>query len=384
MELQSIFSLGPRHGGEQVATWRRLLGYGSGVLTATGAISMHLWLQHLGITHYPLMIFSLALVLSGWLFGFGPSVVTAAICGLAAIFFVHLNVSSPADLLGLSLYMLTCLGICLIVGRQRLMRLALERTVGELNLAKEQAENAREAAERASEAKEQFLHLMSHELRTPLQSITMSTYVLRQDLSNPQIAAQRLRRIDLAVRTLSDMIDNVVDSARLVTGQLQLDCRSIDLAFVIRSAVELMTPVAEAKQITLMSDIKADGVPIIGDPERLRECVCNLLENAIKFSAQGQEVRISLRRMGSSAEVQVTDRGDGIAPEFLPRVFERFAQANPSMQRRGGLGLGLSIVKHIVELHSGKIVAESEGKNRGASFTILLPYRLPTTSQPHP
>ena len=158
----------------------------------------------------------------------------------------------------------------------------------------------------------------------------------------------------------------------------------MDLAFVIHSAVELMTPVAEAKQITPISDIKADAVPMTGDPERLRECVCNLLENAIKFSAQSQQVRISLRRMKSSAEVQVTDRGEGIAPEFLPRVFERFAQANPSMQRRGGLGLGLSIVKHIVELHSGKIVAESEGKNRGASFTILLPYRLPTTLQPHP
>ena len=174
-----------------------------------------------------------------------------------------------------------------------------------------------------------------------------------------------------------------MNQCRIVTGQLQLDCRSMDLAFVIHSAVELMTPVAEAKQITLMSDIEADAVPMTGDPERLRECVCNLLENAIKFSAQSQQVRISLRRMKSSAEVQVIDWGEGIAPKFLPRVFERFAQANSSMQRRGGLGLGLSIVKHIVELHSGKIVAESEGKNRGASFAILLPYRFPTTSQPH-
>jgi signal transduction histidine kinase len=261
--------------------------------------------------------------------------------------------------------------------------MALERTVSELNLAKEQAENAREAAERASETKEQFLRLMSHELRTPLQSIMMSTHVLREDLSNPQVTAQRLRRIDLAVRTLSDMIDDVVDSARIVTGQLLLDCRSMDLAFVIRSAVELMIPVAEIKQITLITDIKADAVPMMGDPERLRECVCNLLENAIKFSAKGGEVRISLRRLTSSAEVQVTDRGEGIAPEFLLRVFDRFAQASPSTQRRSGLGLGLSIAKHIVELHSGKIVAESEGKNRGARFTIRLPYRLSTTSQPH-
>jgi signal transduction histidine kinase len=372
----AVFSLGWRGRCEHAPIAWRFLGYNGGLLIAASAIGLRLCLEYLGTRPNSFVVFSLAIVLSGWLFGFGPSVVTALVCGLAAMFFLRAQVLTAESLLGLGLYMLTSLGICLIVGEQRSIRLALERTMRELNGAKEHAEKAQEAAERANEAKEQFLHLISHELRNPLQSISMSTHVLRHDLSNPQLTTQRFQRIDLAVQTLSDMIDDLVDSTRIVTGQLRLNYRSMDLAESVRSAIEIMTPVAEGKQIRLVTDIQVDCLPMNGDPDRLQECVCNLVGNAIKFSAKGAGVRICLLHTRLGAEVRVTDQGEGIDPHFLPRVFERFSQAGPSNQRRGGLGLGLSIVKHIVELHQGTIIAESEGDGRGASFTILLPNKL--------
>jgi signal transduction histidine kinase len=217
MRLSALFLLALGARGEQTPIGWRLLGYTEGLLVTAGAIGLTLWLERSGTERYSFIVFSPAIVLSGWPFGFGPSVVTALVCGLVATLFPGLNVVTAEGLEGLSFYMLTSLGICLIVGQQRLTRLPLERGVRDLNDAKEQTERAKEAAERANDANEQFLQLISHELRNPLQSITMSTYVLRQELRNPTVATERLRVIDLAVQRLSHMIDDLVDSTRIVT-----------------------------------------------------------------------------------------------------------------------------------------------------------------------
>jgi len=351
---------------------KRIAGYAGGLLIAGAALGLRLWLGSPGAHDCGLMVFALAIVLSGWLFGFGPSVETALVCGLGAVGLPGLSPSVPQGLLGGSLYLLTSLGICLIVGRLRSTRLALERGARQLNRACEQAVRARGDAERASEAKERFLHVISHELRNPLQSIAVSVDVLRHEL-NGVTATPSLRRINLAVRALSGIIDDLFDSTRIATGQLRLARQSMDLVAAVRSAVELMTPIADDKEIKLRPDFQAGSVPLIGDPERLQACVCNLLGNAIKFSAEGGDVMVSLRQTGNSAEVRITDHGGGIDAEFMPRIFDRFAQSELGTQRRGGLGLGLSIVKHVVELHGGTMAAQSAGKGQGASLAIILP-----------
>jgi signal transduction histidine kinase/CheY-like chemotaxis protein len=236
------------------------------------------------------------------------------------------------------------------------------------------AERARAEAEAANRIKDEFLATLSHELRTPLTSLLGWSSVLREAKRDEKILHQGLEAIDRNARVQAQLIDDLLDVSRIVSGKLNLDVRPLDLASVARAAINVVRPAADAKGITLdYSDEPGLGA-ISADSARLHQIIWNLLSNAVKFTPQGGKILVRVDRDGSSARVSVRDTGQGIEAEFLPRVFDRFRQADSSTTRSfGGLGLGLAIVRHLVELHGGTVSAQSDGINKGATFTATFP-----------
>lgn len=243
-------------------------------------------------------------------------------------------------------------------------------------LASERA--ARSEAERASRLKDEFLATVSHELRTPLNAILGYAQVLRHGLRDPD-SLEGLKVIERNARAQAQIIEDILDMSRVISGKLRLEVRRVDLAEVIDAALETVRPAAEAKGIHLSADIDRQTGPVSGDPSRLQQVVWNLLSNAIKFTPRGGIVQVRLAGITSHVEVAVKDTGQGIRPDFLPHVFEKFRQADATTTRKhGGLGLGLSIAKSLVEMHGGAIRADSAGEGRGSTFTITLPLRTET------
>ena len=236
------------------------------------------------------------------------------------------------------------------------------------------AERARAEAEAASQAKDAFLATISHELRTPLSPILAWSGMLRRGRLDGEKTGRALETIERAARTQAQLIEDLLDVSRIVTGKLRLDVRPVDLAPVVQAAIDVMRPAAEARGIRLQAVLDSEAGRVSGDPARLQQVVWNLLSNAIKFTAKGGRVQVVLERVNSHVEIAVSDTGQGIAAEFLPHMFERFQQYERGPSRaHGGLGLGLAIVRHIVELHGGTVHAESPGVGRGAVFTVKLP-----------
>jgi signal transduction histidine kinase/CheY-like chemotaxis protein len=222
--------------------------------------------------------------------------------------------------------------------------------------------------------KDQFLATVSHELRNPLAPILTWTQLLRSGTLKKEKADRGLEVIEKNVSSLSELIDDLVDVSRVVSGKFRLDVRPIDLASSIKAAVEAQRPASDAKQIRLTIVLDERAGVVSGDSERIQQVMWNLLSNAIKFTPKGGRVQVVLGRAESHVEIAVSDSGIGISPAFLPHVFEPFQQERDGSKRRhGGLGLGLSIVKHIVELHGGEIVASSPGAGQGSTFTVKLP-----------
>ncbi|MDC0678955.1 response regulator [Sorangium atrum] len=245
----------------------------------------------------------------------------------------------------------------------------------EMLLSREQA--ARAELERTGRLKDEFLALLSHELRTPLTAILGWSQLLRMRGPSDEILGRALGTIERNARAQSKLIDDLLDMSRIIGGRLSLDVEAVDLTEMLETLLESTEPAAKAKGIRLELSVESPGEHVIGDPNRLQQIVWNLLSNAMKFTRQGGQVRVSLRREGSYARLAVSDTGIGIAPEFLPYVFEQFRQADASTTREyGGLGLGLSIVQHLVELHGGTVEAASAGKDQGASFTVKLPLEV--------
>jgi PAS domain S-box-containing protein len=232
---------------------------------------------------------------------------------------------------------------------------------------------ARADAERANQLKDEFLATVSHELRTPLNAIQGWAQILRGGQLPESRRAHALETIERNARTQAQIIDDILDVSRIMSGKLLLDVEPIDLSAVVDSAMETLRPAAEAKGIVLEAT-RDPRARVMGDPVRLQQVVWNLLSNAVKFTAPGGRARVVVARTEQIVEVEVSDTGRGISAEFLPHVFERFRQAEGSMTRtEGGLGLGLSIVKQIVELHGGTVTAVSAGNGKGATFAIRLP-----------
>jgi len=236
---------------------------------------------------------------------------------------------------------------------------------------------ARVESERANRLKDEFLATLSHELRTPLNSIMGWVELLKYESDNPETIKEGMAVIDRNVRVQTQLIDDLLDVSRIISGKVRLDVKPLDFTDVIRAAVETVRPTALTKGVKLEAIILDQSPPVSGDAGRLQQVVWNLLTNAIKFTPRGGKVQLTLEKRASSLALIVADTGEGIPPDFLPHVFERFRQADGSPSRNyGGLGLGLSIVKTLTEMHGGTVAVASKGKGEGATFSIILPLRL--------
>jgi PAS domain S-box-containing protein len=236
---------------------------------------------------------------------------------------------------------------------------------------------ARQEAEEASRAKDEFLAVVSHELRTPLTPILTWSRLLRSGKLDHVAIERALEAIERATRSQAQLIEDLLDVSRITSGKLRLDVRPMELPPVVEAAVESVRPGAEAKGIRLEMVLDRNAGIVSGDPERLQQVVWNILSNAVKFTPRGGRVQACLRRVDSHVEIAVSDTGQGIHPQFMPHVFERFRQADSSTTRaHGGLGLGLAIVRHLVELHGGQVRAESRGEGKGATFVVELPLAI--------
>jgi signal transduction histidine kinase/ActR/RegA family two-component response regulator len=260
-----------------------------------------------------------------------------------------------------------------LVAAARLIRergASLERQVAELDV-------ARSAAEAGNRAKDEFLALLSHELRTPLNAVFGWARMLQAGQVAPDKLQHALEAIARNAHAQLQLIDDLLDVSRVIAGKMRLDVRSVDLRDVVEGALDAVRPAAAGKSIQLQAILDPRAAPILGDPARLQQVVWNLLMNAVKFSDEGGRVQVQLQRSNSHVEIVVSDAGQGIHPGLLPFIFDRFRQADRSSARaQGGLGLGLALVKHLVELHGGTVVAHSAGRGEGAMFTVKLPLSI--------
>ena len=249
---------------------------------------------------------------------------------------------------------------------------------------------ARVEAERTSRMKDDFLATVSHELRTPLNAILGWTQLLKRDQQDPQMLSEAISVIERNVRVQAQLIEDLLDMSRIVSGNVRLDVQRVELSEIINAAMEGVKPTAETKGVRLEKVIDRLVGPVSGDPGRLQQVLWNLLTNAIKFTPKGGKVRVLAELKQSYVEISVTDTGEGIIRDFLPHLFERFSQADGSVKRKHrGLGLGLSIVKNLVEMHGGTVQANSRGEGQGATFIIHLPLHALESSEgeenpPHP
>jgi PAS domain S-box-containing protein len=245
---------------------------------------------------------------------------------------------------------------------------------------------AKKLAEDATRAKDEFLSVVSHELRTPLNGILGWAQILQTRKTDAETVKRAVDAIARGAKAQSKLIEDILDFTRIISGKLRLEVQKVDLIMVVESAIDVITPAANAKDIRLQTVLDSNGF-VSGDASRLQQVLWNLLSNAVKFTPKGGRVQVRIQRVNSSIEISVSDTGKGISEDFLPFVFERFKQSDNSTTRRyGGLGLGMAITRHIVELHGGTIKAESAGEDLGATFTVSLPVSIvhaenPTTTE---
>jgi CheY-like chemotaxis protein len=233
---------------------------------------------------------------------------------------------------------------------------------------------ARNEAERANRLKDEFLATVSHELRNPLNAILGWAHMLRLGKLTPANAERAVETIYRNAKSQAQLVADLLDVSRIISGKLRLDVRPVDLISIINAAIDSIRPAADAKTIRLQATLDPAACSISGDADRLQQIVWNLLTNAVKFTPKGGRIQVKLQRVDSHVDIIVSDSGVGISKEFLPHVFDRFRQGDASTTRiHGGLGLGLSIVHQLVDLHGGSVAVHSEGEGKGATFTINLP-----------
>jgi PAS domain S-box-containing protein len=249
----------------------------------------------------------------------------------------------------------------------------IARDISGLKQAQEQTAYAYEQMQIASRMKDEFLATLSHELRTPLNAIVGYARMLRSGTVPEERITQALEVIDRNATALTQIVEDVLDVSRIISGKVRLNLRQLEVSGVLMASIDTVRPGAETKGVELQSDVESVG-RISGDPDRLQQVFWNLLSNAVKFTPRGGCVTVQLAQAGSNVDITVSDTGIGITPEFLPHIFERFRQAESGTTRRhGGLGLGLAIARNIVEMHGGTIEAESAGVGKGSTFRVSLP-----------
>ncbi|HEU0253781.1 MAG TPA: ATP-binding protein [Pyrinomonadaceae bacterium] len=236
------------------------------------------------------------------------------------------------------------------------------------------AQAAQKEAEQANRLKDEFLATASHELRTPLTAVVGWSRLLRTGKLDAENSARALEAIERNATLQTKLIDDLLDVSRIITGKLTLDRRPLEIAHVVSDAVNTVRPAADAKNIAIETSFDAEAEPVLGDANRLQQVVWNLLSNAVKFTPKNGRIEVALQRVNSEVQVSVGDSGEGISSEFLPYVFDRFSQGDgKSTRSHSGLGLGLAIVRQLVELHGGTVKAHSDGPGRGATFELRLP-----------
>ena len=336
-------------------------GLAVGAAALAAAVNGVLW-PELG-TRYPLISFYPAILLTAWLAGLWPAVLCTACGAIIAAFLwidpvVSIRVRHATDAVALGVFGLV--GSVIAVVTDASVRQAKNEHVARLR------------AEEASRLKDEFLSTVSHELRTPLNAILGWTEMLRTGTLAPERRTRAVEAIHANAERQYQLIGDLLDSARITAGTLKIRPAAVDILDILRSAADVVEPAAQAKRIVVTVD--GPHVACIADPTRLQQVFWNLLTNAVKFTHPGGEVRAELRSSGDVVEISVRDNGIGIRHGFLPFVFEPFRQADASTTRAlGGLGLGLSIVKHLVEAHGGSIAAASDGEGCGSTFTVRLP-----------
>jgi signal transduction histidine kinase/CheY-like chemotaxis protein len=238
----------------------------------------------------------------------------------------------------------------------------------------ETEKHLRTQAETANRMKDEFLATVSHELRTPLTAIVGWSSMLITNKFNEEVTSRAIHTIERNAKAQAQIIEDLLDVSRIITGKLSLNLRPTPLQSIIKTALESLLPAADSKEIKIKSNLDSTSYTVYGDLDRLQQVMWNLLSNAIKFTPNRGEIEVTIERMGSIVQIRVNDTGQGIEKQFLPFVFERFSQADGTSTRKyGGLGLGLAIVRHLIELHGGTVKVESEGINQGTTFTVSLP-----------
>jgi PAS domain S-box-containing protein len=255
---------------------------------------------------------------------------------------------------------------------------AFARDISDRRAADAERNRLLEEAREANRMKDEFLAMLSHELRTPLSAIVGWAHMLRTGGLDEPTVARAIETIDRNAKVQNQLIEDILDVSRIVAGKFHLEMRSVDLVRIVESAIDTVSPLATSKGVELCQNLAAEVrpcCPAIGDPDRLQQVVWNLLTNAIKFTPKGGVVTVEVKRHDEPGEFEIVvrDTGQGISADFLPHTFERFRQAGTGARRHGGLGLGLSIVRHIVEMHGGSVMATSAGEGQGAVFTVRLP-----------
>lgn len=252
----------------------------------------------------------------------------------------------------------------------------LRREIAERKRAEQERAELLVREREANRLKDEFLATLSHELRTPLNAILGWTRLLRGKALPQAQVEPALEKVERNAQMQARLVEDLLEVSRITTGKLRLEMRALDLVALVRTAVDSIRPTAEARGLAIARDFELPAMPTVGDPDRLQQVIWNLLSNAVKFTPSGGRVTVSLRRRGEIDEIIVSDSGVGIDASFLPNVFDTFRQADASATRaHGGLGLGLSIVRRLVEVHGGTVEAASEGRGHGATFTVRLPVR---------
>ncbi|MGH9769293.1 MAG: hybrid sensor histidine kinase/response regulator, partial [Blastocatellia bacterium] len=265
-------------------------------------------------------------------------------------------------------------GTVLDISERKRVEAERERLYEQEKIARAEAERMRAVAEAANRSKDEFLTMVSHELRSPLNAVLGYTRLLRSGPADSAFVAHAATIVERNAKAQLQIVEDLLDSARIITGKLRLETRPADLVPVLEAALGVVRPAAESKGVELVNHFSPLPEQVLGDTNRLQQIVWNLLSNAVKFTPEGGRVELRMESDAERVRITVSDNGAGIAPEFLPYVFDRFRQADTSVTRRfGGLGLGLSLVKQLTELHGGTIEAASEGVGRGATFTVTLP-----------
>ena len=315
----------------------------------------------------------IAMIASAWYLGLGPGLMLAIILELTLDYF------TPPSFTGRSLAiifnrMVLFSSVVWFASSRRNAEQKLREQSEQLQAALASERVARTQAETSDRLKDEFLATVSHELRTPLSAILGWASMLNLGDLGEDTRRTALSVIERNAKAQADIISDILDVSRIITGKLRIESRPIQLEPIIGAALETLQLAASAKEINIKLDLEPEAGLVAGDPDRLQQVIWNVVANAIKFTPNGGEVEVALKRVDSHVELNVSDNGIGISGDFLPHVFERFRQADSSRTRKhGGLGLGLAIVRHLVELHGGTVAAESAGLGKGARVTVRLP-----------